>query len=47
MGFESLIKLGFSKPAKDACDGKTEMNMKGRFGLGSIALKRNLCFGGN
>ena len=40
-----MIKLGFSNSAKDACDGKTEMNMKGRCGLGSIVLRETFALG--
>ena len=28
VGFKSLIKLGFSKSAKDVSDGKAEMDME-------------------
>ena len=28
VGFKSLIKLGFPKSAKDACDGTTDINVK-------------------
>lgn len=45
MGFKSLIKLGFSNYAKDACGGKTEMTVKGRCGLGSIAQRETFALG--
>ena len=45
VGFKSLIKLGFSNYAKDACGGKTEMTVKGRCGLGSIAQRETFALG--